>query len=1216
MRRFRRKPAITLCNSLHSLRACRTSQQILFGHRLGSPVNRLWETILTNFRSQKIGYPSDQTQNEIPVICKRVYRRIVRRPQFDCGPVRFCALTLGLLLIFSAETVWGQAADNSPMADKTASSSDAEAEPSGLENLDVQDPTVIYFIDETGKRLPLLIGRPGQSPEQVLKELQTTETTEPAPAPIPATVTRIGLEGSVSGERATLTAQFTIQVQAENAFVAVPLQLAEATIIGEAEHQGPGDSLPGKLSGSDGYRWWLRGKGEHRLTLKISVPVETRSPKSAMKLTLPPSAVSVLKLKVPHAEITATAQNKDSRAQPVISKIQDSEIAVLGLGRSFELSWQATGPTKMVQPVLEVDNTMAVDFDVESIFVKVQQKLQVIQGTGLIETVRVDLPTDSKLKSLHGPDVIAHSFDPDEPHTVVIQLSKPTIGPVELNWNVEWEAPDEATAIVLEGFRVQGAVRESGRIGLSVAADRRIDVDTKASKFVRRTDTTSADQFFDTPPNAVYRISKQPFQLVTKVRHVQPRLTVTPQILLTCSSSGIEMQGTFRFRVTGGEVETVHIDWPNWRQNGWTLQPFEPRAPLTDRFENGARISFRLARRTGSTFTVRLRAHRPILQEDESLDFDLPAAEASRRLPATVIVAAHDNVQMDFQPEGETTATLLGAPMQETLQLPETVRDLRRVVYEVDGIPRRFTGQLTTHKKSVQTSAIVQLITTTSPLSVRQTISYTVAWGRESVITLLTPEALLGRVRYFLDDDIELAPTRSPAPPESGFRRITLTLDSPRSRRFNIVAVYDLDEEFFAPKQNDESLLNIPVIRPVDNDYTTTTFEAVSSGGRQVRFDEADWRPQMDRYNTPTWSVSRSVETIPVTILQNNDAAEKSDILITRALARTRADITGDTSTEIYYQLRELPETLEMEMPAGQTLLGVSLNGATLSPEIVEDSAAESPEVFRYSLEDFSQTTPTTTLRISYRSSSSSKSALSHLLQIPVPKIAGETWVGESVWEVILPPDHILFADPVGFSSQNRWLRAGWGGLLYSRVPQQTSQELAAWIAAPAAENSNLTDAGKNRYQFARLAPLENLSARTMSWPMIVGFGSGLSLILGLMFQYVAASRNTLTLLAIGFVLAVAGIWYATPVILLMQASVLGVILAGSSASVQMYIRRRRSGVISLAPGSGYSTVGGSSFEHDVTGVSDGRVISSIPPTEPSPPPGSSSPSTVTGATK
>ncbi len=400
--------------------------------------------------------------------------------------------------------------------------------------------------------------KPGQTLEQWLQEKLNSLTLKEATPQRAANVTRLELDGQVvDGLRATLEAVIVIQVLDDKDLVNVPLRLSEATIIGEVDHEGPGVAFPGKAGGNDGYTWWLQGKGEHRLKLKLSVPIESHPPKTRLQLSLPPAAVSELKLRVPQANVTAEILSKDPFARPVISKIEGSEISFSGLGTSSDISWKPLISTDKSKLALEVDNTIFVDFDDAAVFVKARQQIFAIDGTGMVEELIIDLPQNSNLLSLQGPDVKSHAFDAENPERLRIHLAEPTKGPVELSWNIELVNSTSGANVDLEGFHVEGAVRENGLIGLRTKSDHRLSVDVANQKYVRRINVADAKKQFPDTPAAVFRFHKQPFKLSAASLKVQPQYTVSPQLMLNVTAISMEFEGIFQYRVTGGELSEV-----------------------------------------------------------------------------------------------------------------------------------------------------------------------------------------------------------------------------------------------------------------------------------------------------------------------------------------------------------------------------------------------------------------------------------------------------------------------------------------------------------------------------------------------------------------------------------------------------------------------------------------------------------------------------------
>lgn len=1091
---------------------------------------------------------------------------------------RVLRVALTVLLCISADSgLRGQPpkkpAESAAQKSKADSGKRTESKPV---NASGESP-IIYWMDKAGKLFPLLIGKPGQTPEQMLKQLSSKKDPQAAQAPPEGSVTRLVLSGEVHENRADLEATVIVQIIADDTMVPVPLRMAEATLIGDPTYTGPGSSVPGEFQKATGRIWWFRGKGEHRLTLKLSVPVQDRAPSSRIQLSLPQAAFSELNLKVPPHHVPATVQAQDGLSQPVITKEKDSEIKVAGLGTLLDLSWKSLEKATTLAPVLKSDNTILVDFDTGIVFIEARQQIRSLEGRGTFETLNVELPKQAQLRSLQGAEIEHHEADATNPSLIHIRLKAPTHGPVELKWSLEIEHSEEGANITVEGFRVDGAVRENGLIGLKKEADHQLDIDREEMKFVRRVDISEVRKQFTEELDAAFRFSKQPFHFKVATRTVEPQSTVFPKMVLTVSETGIDYEGFFEYRVASGTIETVIIDWPDWRRNGWTLQPYEADTVTSQRTENGNHITYSLAEGAGASFTVRLKAHRPISSETEAIDFDLPAAKASRRHSAYIIVDRQDNVEVKFNPEGETIAQLLAAPLPESLLSLIAVRDRQPIAYEVDSSPLRFTGLVTVHLPSIQTSTVVKLNSENQKTaSVRQTISYTAAWGRLASISLLVPDSIHDKVKLF-SGTTPLTGMNWKKAEQPDWQHLTLKLDKPRIGRFEVHAEFDVSGSM-PPGSGQDHPLSLPVIRPFNGSHVTTHFESSRTGNISARIEAENWKPQTDARGTPTWSTDKDVREIPIVATRGGETV-REDISISRAYIRTTVDTAGNAQNIAHYLLTQIPAQFDVSLPTTVERGSFEWDGQEFTEEQISASKLV-PGSYRVTPPVSDQKNHVLSIR--FQVATGLPLTWGNRIQLPAPRIANETWVTQSIWEIILPENQLFFTDPSGFTSQNRWRREGLGGTLWVRVPEQTSDELQQWITQNDVQSGESLSASGNRYQFARIGPVRRMSFQTMSWPMIVGIGSGLSLVLGLMFQYVRGVRNVLTLLAIAFVTAVVGIWHTNAVLLLLQASVLGLTLALISSLIQGLIRRRRSAVVTVRPASGFLAGGGSSLDHEV----------------------------------
>ena len=92
------------------------------------------------------------------------------------------------------------------------------------------------------------------------------------------------------------------------------------------------------------------------------------------------------------------------------------------------------------------------------------------------------------------------------------------------------------------------------------------------------------------------------------------------------------------------------------------------------------------------------------------------------------------------------------------------------------------------------------------------------------------------------------------------------------------------------------------------------------------------------------------------------------------------------------------------------------------------------------------------------------------------------------------------------------------------------------------------------------------MTYHTMSLSFAVLFGAGLSLAAGFVLLYLPLTRNVLTFLTVAFAVAVIAVWFPTPVELLLQPAVLGLLLAVVAAMINSVLRRgKRTPVLTLS---------------------------------------------------
>ena len=177
-------------------------------------------------------------------------------------------------------------------------------------------------------------------------------------------------------------------------------------------------------------------------------------------------------------------------------------------------------------------------------------------------------------------------------------------------------------------------------------------------------------------------------------------------------------------------------------------------------------------------------------------------------------------------------------------------------------------------------------------------------------------------------------------------------------------------------------------------------------------------------------------------------------------------------------------------------------------------------------------------------------------LRLEFPHLGPNIWVRRMYWQLILPANEHVTANPAGFTGEFTW---DWEGYFWGRQPLLDQAQLESWVGA--APRPALPDRD-NLYLFSTLGDVRQAEIHTAGRTWIVLWASGAVLLVGLVLIYVPASRHPGVLLVAGLGLLAAGLIAPEPTFLLAQAASLGLgltLLTGFFAR-GMSGRRRRLG--------------------------------------------------------
>lgn len=1086
-----------------------------------------------------------------------------------------CGLFLALISasIHAQETVRPtppSAADATTPANPPKPSAETEKRP-GLDSL----LTVIRFVlNKQGEPVPVPANLTLEDVIEMLKPPGKSER-ESVPA---ASISSMEVTGEANDDRATLKAKLVVQLRQATEFVKVPLQFNEATLI-DARYTGEGDAVYEERKDRDqGISYWFRGPNPHSIELTLSVPIRRQLPTRKLQLTLPSSPVAKLKLEVPYRSVTAKVSEKPADDIPLeVTALgtDKSVIELIGLGNRLDLSWQPNPEAALSEVALEANSTILAQVDTDTVLLDVRQRLQSLQGK--FDSFAVQLPPNAQVLKIEddlppresrSEGYRDHKSDPAKPNRVVVSLTKPTIGPVRLRWTVSLPRA-EKRKLSLTGFAVEMARKQSGEIGLAPHDGLRLStVQYKDGNILRINAGELKPDIGGIQVTQAYRFLNQPFNLVVGVDPIEPYYLVDPKIFLMGSAHQLTMDAAFQFQIYREGLTEVSFSWPDRKAEGWIIDGFDPPdlVETTPIEEDQGTIRVRLIKRQTAPFTVRLRARRPTRGTDD-IALTLPRAKASSPPVPSLFIVNAENVETELTTRGETVIRPMGQADFRQFTLPESFRGLKTTAYRIDTEEQSFGLRVLPQPRRVRTESTTEASWQNDRLQLVQRISFDVAYERLSQIRLTVPrEVSTDRFRFFADNEVEI-PAEWTEIPNSHLRQVRLALPEQKIGRFDIQA------HFFVTMPDDTGLdgdatVSIPILQCVDDPFHQTRMVLAREDWFEASSAMEQWKPQPLRSESWTWQTEGTRPEFMLRITRSGGNANGT-ASVTKGLITAVFGPDGRALVRAQFRIAVRSNSLNVAMPANSEMQQFYWDRSALVHGLGAVEVPAGSRKYSLHLPEFRGDATDHLLTIDYQLPSAARYDFPSTTELLSPQLPQCAWDAHIVWQTVVLPDQHLLTHPSSASPMFRWRRLG---LFWYRISDPEPSKLQTWIGANAgpepetAMDLNSPQLASNLYSFSQIGAPRPLTFRTLSSPMVLLFGAGISFVFGFILLRVRVLRHVLTVLTAGLLLATIGLWNAAPLELLLQPMIAGLLFPVMAVVIEGWFRRSYGATVLTLP--------------------------------------------------
>jgi hypothetical protein len=703
-------------------------------------------------------------------------------------------------------------------------------------------------------------------------------------------------------------------------------------------------------------------------------------------------------------------------------------------------------------------------------------------------------------------------------------------------------------------FDVIGAVRQRGTIEFQVEGDWQLQ--WKDDRSVER--LSVASDAASAKIAARFAYARQPCNLQVSIAPRPSRISVEPMHLAWVEDRQVRLESTLKYRIRGARAAGLELELGDWTIDRLTPSDIFELPPQPTSQEQRQLLALRPGAVLPAELELKLEAHRPLDPAASEVSFALPRPVADVVTPATVLIAAADNVELTPQSAKMVGLSLDPAPSAAriaSLQQPPLVyRDLGAEE------PAVFTAdwRVRTRWTTVGARAIVNV--ERNQLRIEQRLDYRIAFERRRSFEILAPRgALVGGSFQVRLGETPLRPTPvTDGPQTDGATRFQVVAPTDQIGLCQLIVTYSVP----LPKWDRQKPLPLalPLVVPANESHQQL-------GGQQIEFvadEETRLDPDADvtdEFTRPTptpggthqqFSLSRATP-LSRWVVQAVDAGQPASIYVGKAWIQTW--LAGSSRQDrAVFRLTTDQEQLRFRLPASPGAGGVQvgINGQTQSVALREPATA----VVALPV---SARGRECVVELWYHVDEPDPARFWTVNNLRPPVLEGASAPRRLYWQLALPADEHLVVPPPRLAAEMVWSGNRW---LASRRSTLDQEQLELWIGA---SRQDPLPRGTNEYLFSTLGQSPDLRFTALARRLLLLLGGGLALVLGLLLLHVPAIRRAESLLVAAVLIVGLGLVLPDAAVLLGQTAVLGLAVAATVAAWN-WVSTGRSAVTRPAP--------------------------------------------------
>lgn len=964
-----------------------------------------------------------------------------------------------------------------------------------------------------------------------------------------------------------------VRISRQDGWYEVPLKMNQAHVL-SLDYEGPRTPVPADSGDRDeGLRWKFRGEGTHRLKLSLRVPLKRSPAGTQLQLSLPDTSryfPTQLSLVVPGRQLILRKPDDTTLTQTLL-KNRTTQVNATILGSRLDITWLEQQENQA--DVSRVQTSMTLSRELDRLQLEATQDL-ILDGSA--SEILVRLPSNFSLagpQPIRGTAYQSHELLPEDPGIVRVVLAEASTGEIRLDWTLDAEFSEDRSDVIIDGFEIKDAKRQSGTIAVARTRGYRVMRHlSDNNENVQRASTTGVRSTAPVVATA-FQFLHQPFRLHLDFQKIKPNLTCRPRWTMVLSEDRVDLRCTADVRVEAGVVDEFLLYWPGQQGVPWTIENFSPQV-VDIRPKTGEKDQWvvQLREPMDGNFVLEFNFSRPL--SGEELPVYLPALGVDRMLPGLLELLGAENIEPTLQfGEGEAVEPLEPGSVPLLAWGPANVNPQSRYyrvndVMNVNGLIQeqgvlvangqapRLTARVTVHQREISASTVVTVsdIEATSVV-VEQQIPFNVRYGRITALRFRLSQSLRGAILQGTEGtSIQCRLNGEPSlivGEVDGW--LKTEFPSPLTGRFVLSLRYRLNRE--SGKD-----LSIPIFECRDTRYVSTNVRLLRASGHRVSTIGKSWTFVGTDPDAVSWH-STQVESEFIALIEAGVSGSTSGFEVRTALTRVFFEENGRRAIVADYRLDRSPRDILLMLPSDAVAAGFHWNGVPVGNVVVSD-VDQQPDWKQYRLGvGLAARDGEGWLTVRYLLQGDVVTGLVPQLNAAFPRFSSEVYVSQTALEISLPNSSYAFSYPQGLSQQ---LAARWMPFYERVVSPGYLADRQQFVAPQWAVNSDVGVFPENgqtfdgsTYTFLALGPIERIEFRSIGLGSLIFLGSFVTLTVACVMWSISATRNVFALAVLLFGISLASLQSPESFAVLLQPALLGLFLA--SVGIWVHMRSAKS---------------------------------------------------------